>query len=444
MKILDFYASQMGSWGFDRDGDKFVYRDDKSPAYFTYNKVRRRLVLPTTAMLKAGMEDEDGTECHAYHPLCESVMYGESGTNRFMKKAIMNQLWNRSIELIEYVLDTAAEGKKVRLAGYTNWLASICEGIKDPKLDKVLQQSFATLMNYVRDNIDEKKRLQLFIATDLLVDGVKYVRAANFRHCFEEEGEDGTATYFGATLRRKQDKVILHRLLMAVFGWYPPVTGSKDDRPYFGCLARGWANYVINYNQIVRGLKDHTPLRPLDDEWISELDSLEKYNDKIQTLPYNVGPRGENEQDTSAREYRLKPSQGHIEKVAPTASSTEEAAKDDPMAFFSRHGVARRGNSSILAAPDPARMTPVQLAEYERTGRVNAQSETISGMSLASAVGNNTTINNSVSLLSSNNNSGGLLGGGSLLSGSGSGSLLSGDGGSLLGGNTGGVWGLGI
>lgn len=441
MNIFDFYTSQLASWGFQRDGDKLVFGDDKSPAYFTYNKVKRRLVLPTSGMLKAGMEDDDGTECHAYHPLCESVLYGESGTNRFMKKAIINQMWNLSMQLIEYVLEVAAEEKPVRLASYKKWLSDICEGIKDPKLDKVLQQSFVTLMNYVRDNVDEKKRLQLFIAKDLTVDGVKYMRAANFRHCFEEEGEDGTATYFGATLRRKQDKVILHRLLTTIFGWYPPVTGSNDDRPYFGCLARGWANYVINYNQIVKGLKDHTPLRPLDDAWIAELDSLEKYNNKVQTLPYNVGPRNENEQDNSAREYRLQPSQGHIEKAAPAASAADEPAADDPMAFFKRHNVGTRSNNSLLAPQDPSKMTPVQQEAFQRTGNPNGTQSTINNISLAQAVGNNTQVgqNNSGSLLSNNSLS-------SILGGGNSGSILGGssNGGSILAGTSNNIWGLNI
>ncbi|QXO09469.1 hypothetical protein pEaSNUABM11_00045 [Erwinia phage pEa_SNUABM_11] len=448
MNIFDFYTSQLASWGFMREGDKLVFGDDRTPAYFTYNKVKRRLVLPTTAMLKAGMEDDDGTECHAYHPLCESVLYGESGTNRFMKKAIINQMWNLSMQLIEAVLEVAAEEKSVRLASYKKWLADICDGIKDPKLDKVLQQSFATLMNYVRENIDEKKRLQLFIATELVVDGTKYQRAANFRHCFEEEGEDGTATYFGATLRRKQDKVILHRLLTTVFGWYPPVTGSNDDRPYFGCLSRGWANFVINYNQIVKGLKDHTPLRPLDDAWIAEMDSLEKYNNKVQTLPYNVGPRSEHEQDNSAREYRLQPSHGHIEKAAPTTSSAEAPAEDDPMAFFSRHGIAKRGTNSILAAQDPAKLTPVQRESVERTGNANATGETINSMSLAAAVGNNTLLgnNNSGNLLGGGNNGGSLLGGSNLLGG-GSTNILGGgssSGASILGNSSTNAWGLNI
>ncbi|EBW4855940.1 hypothetical protein DPP45_26130, partial [Salmonella enterica subsp. enterica serovar Kentucky] len=73
MKIIEFYKSFLKSQGFDFEND-LLTRDDGEPAEFTYNKVKRRLALPTSAMIKKGMEDDDGRECQAFHPLCESVL----------------------------------------------------------------------------------------------------------------------------------------------------------------------------------------------------------------------------------------------------------------------------------------------------------------------------------------------------------------------------------
>lgn len=50
-------------------------------------------------MIKAGLRDELGNDCHAYHPLCESVMTGESGTIRFLKQAIRESVVREGHEL---------------------------------------------------------------------------------------------------------------------------------------------------------------------------------------------------------------------------------------------------------------------------------------------------------------------------------------------------------
>ena len=143
MHIISFYESQLGSLGFNRDGDLLVHADDGTPAYFTYNKEKRRMALPTSAMIKNGMEDPQGRECHAYHPLCESVLAGESGTIRFLKKAIRNALWVHTMDLIDVIMDICATGKSVRAAPYKKFMTEIiCEGIKEPKLDEKLKASW--------------------------------------------------------------------------------------------------------------------------------------------------------------------------------------------------------------------------------------------------------------------------------------------------------------
>jgi len=433
MNIFEFYTDELASLGFSVEDDKLLM-DGTVPAYFKYNGVKRRMVLPTSAMIKADMEDGDGLECHAFHPLCESVLYGESGTIRFLKKAIISRAWTLSMELIRVILDVAAEGKPIRLAGYKKWLADICEGIKDPKFDKGLQTSFTAIENYVNSSVDAKKRIQIFIATEMKVEGVKYIRAANYHHCFEEEGEDGTAMYFGAKLGRKQDKVILHRLLETVFNWIPSLTGSNDDRPYFGALSRAWANYVVNYNLIVKGLKDHSALRPLNDAWIGQLDHLAQYNNKVQTLPFNVGPRNEGEKDTSQQDFRLQPSPANEPKAAPSASTMDES-EQDLADFFRKAGVGKNNNTSLFGAPDPATLTPLQQRNLEQSGRANVATESINNISLAAAMGGSSNTpsilggGTSGSLFSTGNSGGSLLGGNS------GGSLL---GGSLLGGGNGG------
>lgn len=376
MHIISFYQSELGSLGYARDGDLLVYAEDGTPAYFTYNKEKRRLALPTSAMIKNGMEDAQGRECHAFHPLCESVLTGESGTIRMLKKSIRNAVWVRTMALIDAIMEISASGKSVRAAAYKKFMADvICEGIKDPKLDEKLKASWVALSNHVEQTVDVKKRTNLFIASDMSIDGTKYVRVANFKHMFEEESLDDTATYFGVKLHRKQDKVIIHRLLMTILGWYPSLCGSNDNRPYFGCLSRGWAQYVVNYNHIVKGLREHTALKTLDDEWIGQLDSLSQYDNVIQTLPFNTGTTSTNpEKDTTAQEYRVQaqPAQHVPQNRLASHQETEAAPKDELDAFFKK----RLGTSDRSGRINIAALPLVQQQALKKSGQlINVRDE---------------------------------------------------------------------
>lgn len=385
MKIIEFYKSFLKSQGFDFEND-LLTRDGGEPAEFTYNKVKRRLALPTPAMIKRGMEDDDGRECQAFHPLCESVLAGESGTIRFLKKSINANLFIRSFALIDAILETGASGKAVRSASYKKFLTEqICEGMKDPTFDERLVKSWEAVKAFVYAQLEKDKKhkiTQLFIASDLVIDGVKFNRVANYRNMFEEESLDGTAMYFSAKLQRKQDKIIIHRLLTTVFGWYPSVTGSNDSRPYFGCLARGWAQYVVNYNNVVKGLRDHTSLRPLEDEWISQLDNMDIYDNVIQTLPYNTGPRSDSpERDTTAHDFRIDRAQAPQQIPQKRASDADKADKSDPMEFF-------RARERNMATHSPyGNLTPAMQRYAEQHGTTNPANGMVSRISVVDAFG---------------------------------------------------------
>ncbi|ANZ48337.1 hypothetical protein BIZ78_gp238 [Erwinia phage vB_EamM_Caitlin] len=416
MHIISFYQSALESLGFNRDGDLLVHADDATPAYFTYNKEKRRLALPTNAMIKNGMEDPNGRECHAFHPLCESVLAGESGTIRFMKKAIRNAVWMRTMDLIDVIMDINATNKSVRAAPYKKFMTDIiCEGIKEPKLDEKLKASWVALSNHLIETVEPKKQTHLFIAPDMTIDGIKFVRVANFKHLFEEESLDDTATYFGIKMHRKQDKVIIHRLLMTILGWYPDVCGSNDNRPYFGCLARGWAQYVVNYNQIVKGLRDHSALRPLSDEWIGQLDSMSQYDNVIQTLPFNTGSSSPNpEKDTTQQQYRVTSQQPSLQTERTRASQLQQEPEPEAGSlegFFKKNlgNTDRSGKLNIDALP------LVQQRALRETGQLIARNEgpSVTEISLVSVHGGRKAAA-TLGTLSNNNNSGNsILGGGS-------------------------------
>ncbi|MCT7476106.1 hypothetical protein N5V81_14070 [Escherichia coli] len=83
-------------------------------------------------------------------------------------------------------------------------------------MDKKLVQSWQAVKNYVYGLLEEDKKTKItsiFISSDMTIEGIKYIRVANYKHMFEEESLDGTATFFGAKLQRKQDKVIIFNFI---------------------------------------------------------------------------------------------------------------------------------------------------------------------------------------------------------------------------------------
>ncbi|QVW55637.1 hypothetical protein pEaSNUABM9_00041 [Erwinia phage pEa_SNUABM_9] len=415
MHIIAFYQSELESLGYNRDGDLLVHADDGTPAYFTYNKEKRRLVLPTSAMIKNGMEDPQGRECHAFHPLCESVLSGESGTIRFLKKAIRVNVWLRTMDLIDVIMDINSTGKSVRAAAYKKFMTEIiCEGIKEPKLDEKLKSSWVALSNHLNETVEQKKQTNLYIASDMSIDGTKYVRVANFKHIFEEETLDDTATYFGVKMHRKQDKVIIHRLLMTIMGWYPDLCGSNDNRPYFGCLSRGWAQYVINYNQIVKGLRDVSALKTLSDEWIGQLDSLSQYDNVIQTLPFNTGSASTNpEKDTTQQQYRVSSSQTSLQTERRMASEAAQATEEEGSlgSFFKK----QLGNTDRSGKLDINSLPLVQQRALKESGQLIKKDDgpSVTEISLVSVHGGRKAAPSLGSLNSSNYGDNSLLGGNS-------------------------------
>lgn len=391
MTIIEFYRKQLASLGMvDRDGLLFFEDDDQQdPVKFKFAGETRQMVLPTYQLIKAGLKDEMGNDCHAFHPICESVLTGESGTIRFLKQAIKNRLYVKGMSFITYLLKALAEGKSSRSATLKKFVASMTEGIAEPKFDDKLFRSWTNVTNYIKDRMDKKTRLMLYISSNQVIDGEKYIRAATYSHAFKQETLDDKATYFGVRLERKQDKVIIHNLLNAVFGWYPEEVGSNDQRPYYGSLIRGWAEFVLNFNKYAKGLKDIVPeYELLNAEWIEAVNDLSEFDGKIQILPFNTGSRKEDE-ETTQREFRVGGNRGYQEPVVQTTAEVRQTENGmiDPLSLLSSNKPVEGNIFAQGGRPvDLSKYTPLEQ-KLIREGRTAPQPSIITKMSLTEALG---------------------------------------------------------
>lgn len=440
-KILDFYRPQLSSLGFvDKEG--LLYMDEgeegsNEPLMFKYDKVERQMVLPTYQLIKDGLANEHGEEYHAFHPMCENVLTGESGTIRFLKVAIRNRIYSLGINLVHSILTSLAEDKSSRNAKFKKFLMQMTDGIKGgAKFDKTLLLSWKRVMEYI-DEQDIKKVIKLVISVDQKIGDKKYIRAANYYHMFSEESNDGTATFFGAKVERKQDKIIILNLLKTVFGWYPEEIGSNDQRPYYGALIRGWAEFVIHYNEIATGLRDVVPTIPiLDESWVPFVNDMEQFDGQIrQTLPFNTGSRKQDE-DTTQSEYRLSRNTADSDDKPLFAAAPTVQQPAQPTGLLAQMAAANpKPNVDVFGRAVNPFATPLErkLAEEGRSTEMNTSG--VANISLAAALNGKATQSGSSSLFAVNNNTGTLFSAGN--SGN---SLFGNTGGGLFGNNSGGMF----
>lgn len=419
MKILELYKAIAESLDIVVEDDLFFTFNGESldPLNHKAGGVSRQLVLPTYERIKAGFKDE----LHPFHPLCESVIEGQSPTIKFLQKAMRRALHLKGLMLVEEVLKVACGKKKPRSAVYANLIAQVTEGLKNPKMDETLFKSWEKLRNDII--ADEMKIPQIFLDANKEIDGKKFSRVCYYTHKFIDEAEDGSQIFFKTKLHRKADKTILLRLCNEIFGFFPSETGSNDERPYFASLMRAWREFVIKFNKVAHSLHEVVKVDKLNDEWVSEIDDLEKYEDKIQTLALNSGdvsskPR-EEKKTVSVSEMR-KP-----EVAQPAMASMKETPHKEP-GKLSVSELAQLRNGGTLGASNwkdqPAMSAAERRARESNKGAVDLfsqnQSTSLFGQSepqsMFSGQSSSLFSNNSGGSMfsSNNNNSMGLFGNG--------------------------------
>lgn len=404
MKILKLYESIAEALDITVDNDLFFINDGEEllPATQKAGGVSRQLVLPTYERIKAGFKDE----LHPFHPLCESVIEGQSPTIKWMQKYMRRAIQLRGLVLIDEVLKVAAGKKKPRSAVYASLIAKVTEGIKNAKMDEMLLKSWGKLLN---DTINDGTKIpRIFLDANKEIDGKKYSRVCYYSHKFIDEAEDGSQFFFKTKLLRKSDKVILLRLCNEIFGMFPSETGSNDDRPYFASLMRGYRDFVMKYNKIAHSLHEVVKVPKINDEWVEHIDELDKYEEKIQTLAFNAG-------DASTKPRKETKSISDMQKPV-TASPAMASAKETPpqpgkMSVSDLAAMSKGGNGGKLGVGGaPVVMSEAERRYRERTGNSGAVDMFAQNQNNNMFATQNSMFDNNQSSMFSGNNNGSMFG----------------------------------
>lgn len=424
MKIIPLYHAIAEAMDNVVENDLLFIDDgeEKVPSLQKAGGITRQMVLPTYDRIKAGFKDE----LQPFHPLCESVIEGQSPTIKWMQKNIRRTVQLKGLSIIDEILKVAAGKKKPRSAVYANLIAKVTDGLRNPKMDDMLYKSWKKLLSDIID--DGMKIPRIFLDANKEIDGKKYSRICYYSHKFIDEAEDGSQYFFKTKLLRKADKTILLRLCNEVFGMFPSETGSNDDRPYFASLMRGFREFVVKHNKIAHSLHEVVKVAKINDEWVEHIDELEKYEDKIQTLALNSGDistKPREEKPVSVNDFR-KP-----EVATPAMASAKETPVDSGKLSILELARLRSGGNVAASIKNQPMMSEAErrarennhgavdlFAQNQNSNMLNSQPSMFSDNSQPSMFNNTSQpsmFSNSgpTSMFSTNQNSGGLFGGGS-------------------------------
>lgn len=362
MKDIDLYKSVLKGLGLLVEGNSVLIdlgEGETSPV-----KVgKKALKLPDIDYLK----DNERENYHPFHPLCESVVEGQSPTVKFLQRAFRNAVTLYADHLIELVLRTMASEKKPKSTHYHKLVDRITADVKNPKVDK----STLSAWNNIRIKMVDGSVVRISISRDEKIDDERYLRVLNYTYVYEQETHDGTAQIFGVKLARKSDKTIILNLINEVYGSVPSEVGSNDNRPYFSVILRAYAQFVKFYNHTVRSIKDVVVVPVLEDIWIPEVNQLELYENKTKSLVGNIGNEGARKpapKVTEQEQYVPEPPPIHNPARSTAPKSTGGMGIMELVA-------ARRGGNSVGVTDRPP-MTPAQeRAMLARQQQGNAQSQ---------------------------------------------------------------------
>lgn len=315
MKIIEFYTSLGHSLGYEFDKEHFMMAG--KPVKFKANGKERDVILPVYERLRMGLDDD----VHPFHPLCESVLEGQSPTVKFLRKSIMMETQTRAIELIEMFLQVACGKRAPRSALYNNVKAECTEGLKNPKWDDTLLKSWARVKDWFFGNRVPK----MMLSVKTKIDDELYARVCNYSSILDEETDEQTLMWFDVKLLRKQDRVIIYRLAKHIFNMFPSECGSNDDRPYFGCMVRAWREFAKKHNALAHSMHEvRNDINKIEEAWFTEVDNLEQYNNKLPTMALNAGDSGGKPKTTKRGVSSVAP--------PPMASSIKKPVSNEPVA----------------------------------------------------------------------------------------------------------------
>ena len=280
MNTTEFYQALLESAGLIVSEAGHVLQPTKSEDPIQVDG--KDLVLPT----KFYLDQNEWSEVHPFHPLCEDALMGQSPTFHILANIIRISLSQRFAALIKDVLTV----------GVTKELQ---QQVRDPSANEILAafpdvksgaiKSWATVYGTFAAG---KHFASIYIARNKDFEGKQHQRVGETTfHVLEGDSDN---SLLGAVIPKK-DTAGIRALVTKVLETIPTTYGSNASVPYLDVLLRYYIEMAKRYNEIVTQFGAVITAKPIDMEWVEGFEDIERLRKRIPKLPGNAGVRSESD-----------------------------------------------------------------------------------------------------------------------------------------------------
>tara|TARA_B100000700_G_scaffold154615_2_gene171614 strand:- start:14728 stop:16116 length:1389 start_codon:yes stop_codon:yes gene_type:complete len=275
--------------------------NDDNPTVIPVRCASKRLFLPTKKVLK----DSNWDERVAFHPLSENLLRGESDVINTLVRLVRFRIGTTISILMSTLMDIAADPEKQAdlTARQQKYLQLV------GKVDKKAAKAVVQLVNNANERL-----ISAFIHRGGGANDIKHRRVAqaSFPIWDELHGQgskiksSNPSKYGDVECGSAKNK----KAIAALFEYLIPdpddkvewSAGSDNDvAPYFDSLMRlyaGLSDHLNSYIHLFRKYLPHAKWLRVDLDWTDDLENLDKWKNKIPSLPGNIGAlmKGETEE----------------------------------------------------------------------------------------------------------------------------------------------------
>lgn len=276
--VTELYTSIIKAMYLDVNEDGVVISplSDNKPMQIGENIV----VVPTTERIK----DDDWEGCHAFHPLCEDSVMGQSETIHWLISRATAAITLRIVTLMSNLLEVAYKTELQAQAGNP-----AIETILAP-IAKLAKDTTYKSWKKITGKVATKPLLNFYISRGVELDGVAYQRVGTLEIPILEDVE-ANAVLTGVSVNSKNDKQAIRLLLEKILEGVPMEYGTNHTTPYFYAVLMMYHAVNKRLNKVSKIFKKVTADEVVDLKWWDTVkdDGLKQFMKRIPRLPGNEG-----------------------------------------------------------------------------------------------------------------------------------------------------------
>lgn len=230
------------------------------------------------------IEEDNWKGFHAFHPLCEDSVMGQSETIHWLVGRATAAITLRLVTLMSNLLEVAYKTELQAQAGNPD-----IETILAP-IAKMAKESTYKSWKKIVGKVSTKPLVNYYISRGVELDGVTYQRVGTLEIPILEDVESN-AVLTGIPVNSKNDKLSIRLLLEKILEGVPMEYGTNHTTPYFYAVLMMYHAVNKRLNKVSKIFKKVTADEPVSLKWWDEVkdEGLKPLMKRIPRLPGNEG-----------------------------------------------------------------------------------------------------------------------------------------------------------